>query len=338
MAYAQKRLNILSLLVKEEAVPGVAETPAAGTDAVMIALPGDTPNMMPDEYDFDGSYGDNPAGMSPLPLIVPNGRSGTLEVQMYWRGYGSAYSGVNVSPNRFHALMKGCGHSAAVTTTGGSEKIEYTLQGDDVVPTHLTMEGWGRQVLGASNLVKSTLIGGLGSLSIDAPDLKPPLFKFSYKGIFPSDPAEAAFTLPTLTQTPAVPAMPMTFSIDGTALKTHGWSYEQGRDLSSPRVAQTDGHLGFIAGGNRPMLKVTIEDTLFATFKGYTKRGSAATAAIICGWNQSVQYNRFKITAPTAQIAKVTPAGKGKLGLMDLEILCTPSSVILNNGITFTTD
>lgn len=337
-SYAKKRLNILSLLVKEEAVIGTPETPTAAANAVMLALPGDTPNMMPDEYDFDGSYGENPAGQGPLLQIVPNGRNGTCEAQMFWRGYGGAYSASNVSPNGFHPLMKGCGMTATVTTTGGSEKIVYTLHGDDTTPTHLTMVGWGRQVLGASNLVKTIMSGCLGSLSIDAPDLKPPMFKFAYKGIFTADPAESAFTLPTLTQTPVVPAMPLTFTIDGTALKTHGWSFDQGRDLGTARVPQTDGHLSFVAGGNRPVLKVTIEDELFATFNAYTKRASAATAAIVCGWNQTVQYNRLKIGAPTAQIAKVTPGGKGRLGLMDLEILCTPSSVILNDGLSITTD
>lgn len=129
----------------------------------------------------------------------------------------------------------------------------------------------------------------------------------------------------------------MSFTVDGTALKSYSWSFDQARDLSTERVPGGT-HYGYVAGGMRPTLKITVEEELYATYNAYTKRGSAATAALILGWNQATQYNRFKMTAPQAQLINVTRGGKGKIGTMELEFLLTPSTPVLNDGHSWVAD
>lgn len=340
MVYIPKRMNIISALAKVETTFGVDATPVAATDGVLLQMDGSTANPMPDSYEFEGDNGPNSIGLQPTRRSPPSGRSAAFDLMMYFRGYGSAYSASNVPPNGLHALMKACGYTATSITTPGSESWTYAMHGDSTTPTSNTIYAYCRQVLGASNLVLWKMLAGLGSLKIEASDPKPPLFTFGFKGIA-ADPTEAAFTLPTLVSSPTVPnGSDMTFSIDGTSLKPYGWSFDQGRDISSARVPLTSSgaHLGFVAGGAAPMLKVTIEDELFATFNAWTKRASAASASVILGWNQSTQYNRCKILGPTAQIMKVTPAGKGKIGLIDLELLLTPSVPTANDGHSIVAD
>lgn len=341
MAYISKRMNIISALAKVETTYGVDPTPAAATDGVLLQMDGSTANPMPDAYEFEGDNGPNSVGLQPSRRSPPTGRSSSFDLAMYFRGYGSAYSAVLVPPNGFHALMKACGYTATAAVGAGVEKWTYTTELDSVTPTSLAIYAWTRQVLATSNLVLQKMIGGLGSLKIDVSDPKPPLFTFGYKGITVADPAETAFTLPTLVNTPVIPnAADMTFTVDATPLKLYSWSFDEGRDLSSARVplVSTGAHLGFVAGGAMPVLKVTVEDELLATWNAYTKRGSAATAAVICGWGQTTQYNRFKVSAPTAQIQKVTPAGKGKIGLVEVEFLLTPSTPALSDGYSFIAD
>ncbi len=340
-SYVPKRLNIVSASCAEESPFGTEATIDQTTDGILLQMDGSTALLMPDAYEFEGDNGPNSIGLLPNRRSPPSGRSASIDIMMYFRGFGAAYSVTDLPPNRFHRLMKGCGYTPTVVVTGGSESVTYAPHGDSTTPTSLTIYSWARQVLGAGNLVRTKMIAGLGSLKIDASDPKPPLFTFGYKGVMPGDPAEAAFTLPTLTSTPIVPnGSDMTFTVDGTALKPYGWNFDQGRDLSSPRVPLTSSgaHLGFVAGHSEPVLKVTLEDELYATWNAYTKRGSAATAAVICGYNQSTQYNRFKTSAPTAQIIKVTPAGKGKVGLVDVEFLLTPSVPTANDGYSFIVD
>src|SRR5262245_31490976 len=154
MAYVPKRINIATLLLKEETTFGTEATPSASTDGMLLAMAGNTPNWMPDEVEFDGNLGDNSAGLQGFEYAPPAGRTVSINAPMYFRGYGSAYSASNVPPNGFHVGMKACGYGVTVVTTGGSESITYTPHGDSTTPTSLTGYGWGRQVLGASNLVR----------------------------------------------------------------------------------------------------------------------------------------------------------------------------------------
>lgn len=329
MAYVPKRLNVLSAMAKVEATYNVDPVPAAATDGVLLQIDASTANLMPDVWSYSGDNGPNSVGLEANPWSAPTGRSCTASMPMFFRGAGAAYSASVVPPNGWHVLIKGCGYTATGSFGAGVEKFTYTPTADSVTPTSNTIYLNGRQVLSASNMVLQKMNGGLGTMKVNAGDPKPALFSFDYKGVSGGDPAETAFTLPTLVNTPVVPnSAGLTFTIDGTALRVYSWSFDEGRDLGTERVALTTAaaHFGFVGGPWKPIIKFTVEDELFATYNGYTKLASKAGASVILGWNQTVQYNRIKLLAPQAQIMTVTPSGKGRSGLVDIQCLCVPTT------------
>lgn len=335
--YADNRLNIIEGLIKLETTPGTDATPAAATDAVWLAMPGDTANMMPDQYGFSGDNGPNSVGTGPRQFSAPSQRSGTCDLPHFFQGPGIAYSSSVTALNAIHTIMKTCGYTATGTFTGGSEIWTYTPTGDATTPATATIYGFSRQQRGASTMRKSVITFGMGSLKCAASGLAPAIFTPSYRGIFTADPAEASFTGPTLAATPTPPNMAgAVFTVDGTALDLYNFSWDPGRDISSDRVAVTSagGYQGSVAGGWMPKLKVQVEDKLLATWNPYTKRSSAATAAVVLTLG-TVQYNKRTLNMATAQITNVTPSGKGKIGLMDVEFTGIPSTPAGNDHHTW---
>lgn len=336
IAYAAIRRNVLAVALKQEAVFGTDIVPTTSANAVWIAKAGNTPNIMPDAYGFDGSNGPQSAGLQPRQYSAPSQRSGTIDIDYQHQGPGSAYSTTVFALNGGDAIMQTCGYSKTLVVTGGSESITYTPTGDGTTPLSASIYGFDGQVLGAGNMRRKILTGAMGSLKVAAPGLGVPTWTASYKGIF-SGPTEQSFTPPTLATTTIAPNMAgATFTIDGTALKLYNWSWDAVRSMTGDRVAVTTagGYQGSVAGSWAPKLTVTFEDELLGTYSGWTKRASAGSVAVVLTLG-TVQYNIRTLNVAQGQISKVTDGGKDSIGLTTLEIMCIPSSPAGNDSHTW---
>lgn len=332
--YVASRLNLLEALIKTETTYGTDATPSATTDAVWLAQPGNSPNIMPDTWGFSGDNGPNSVGLQPRLYSSPSQRSGSIDLSLYFRGAGAAYAAGVTPLDGFHTILKACGYTATGSFTSSAETWTYAPTGDGTTPTSATIYAYGRQIDGTSNFRKSVLTGAMGSLKVASSDLKPPLWTASFKGIYPSDPTEATYTAPTLTSGVIAPNGNLSAAtIDGTTLKVYSWAFDAGRDLSSERVYlnATGGHAGFVSAGYKPTLKITIEDEKFSTFNPYTKLSSKASVAVVLTIG-STQYNKVTLNVPQGQIIGVTPSGKGSIGTYDLDIICQPSTYAGNDS------
>lgn len=341
MAYVPKRLLVYSAEVKQETTYNTENAPAAATDAFYLQYDNDTvPEMVAEEFEFDGNLGPNAVGLGPNLQVAPSGRGARVEMPTYFRGGGAAYSASVFGKNRWHQMMLAAGYVGTLDATASSEKWTYVQAAPSVTPTSVTGYFWAKQLDGETKLERVKVTGGLADLKVDCANPQPPKFTFSLMGVY-GDIADATFTDPTLAATPLPPlSTDLTFSYGSfTTAEVYGFNFALNRDLASKRVPLTSsgGHRGQVAGGYRPTLDVLIEQTKFADFNPYSIRAAASTAALALV-NGSTQYNRVKFNGPQAQLIGIANQNRGRIPLWKLTFLLPPSTPAGTDSHNWVTD
>lgn len=304
-----------------------------GTDGAQLC---DIPSFKPDIYIHDGHRGRAPGAGGILPLVPPSGYGFEGKVDMYPIGFNAAYSVSNVPPG-VHQLLSICGMQPTGSFTGGSEKYTYAPESGPLGFDSGTVEGYvdGQKYPG---------MGVYGSFVITSTGPDVPMWSFDLKGIgngLPTDAAVPAITYPSALILPPK-ATNITLSIGTgtpfTAAKVRGFTFTQNRALSQRANSNAGGHAGFTPGLRSPTFEVTIEQTLLV---GLTNPWYSATQINPYGMKQdrnsllvtltvgSVQYNRYQLNFPQAQLLTVEDFEDGSTALWKLVFTCpmsTPSA------------
>lgn len=334
MVFIPKRLTVLSAEIKEESVFGVESAPAAATDAFYLQFDQEeVPELVTENFEFDGDLGPNAVGYAPNRKVAPSGRSGKVAMGCYFRGAAAAYSALIFPKNRFHLAMKMAGYAPTGSFTASAEKFTYNPIGPEVTPVSGTGYFWGKQLLGEAKMERVKLFAALANLKVDCQNPRPPKFVFDTVGIF-NEIADATFTAPTLDSTPLPPlGSNLVFSYGAfSAAEVYGFMFDQGRKLTTARVPLNNGgtHLGIVPGSRRATLDVTIQQTKFSDWNAYDIRDLANTAALTLT-NGATQYNIIELLGPQAQLADVKQTGRGNIPQWTLQFLLVPSTPAAND-------
>ncbi len=299
------------VLVKAESTYGTDPTPDTSNDGVrFVERPVWTPGWL-----FDGNYGLANATPSNVRRVPPQGRFWEITHKAHAKGRGSAYTSSSVKVPDIHELLKACGLTATVTTTGGSEKWDFTpdaVSPSAATPTSVTMYGYKQ-----GELMKATGCYGSFTVTADGPGI--PVWDFAMKGIAAQD--ETSVTVGNITYTAASvnPPAAAGITIDigtFTGAVVRSFKFTQDRALL-PRqnLAASGAHSGFIPGIRNPLLEVTIEahasmtsdgwDTTYVGVYDMWRDALTSYSATTLDCNITVggtQYNRWKLLCPQVQL------------------------------------
>jgi hypothetical protein len=343
-----KLVHTIAVLLKEESTYGTPVALAAATDAFQMFYDGrDFGAPLNIAYAEDGDLGVPVGELGRLKRVTPSGRSATLQLPSLFRGGGAAYS-ASVLPS-IHRLMKAMGFDATLDATGGAEKYTYAATAAGGVGTSLTMEAYARQIPGG-NVEKFPLTGAIGTFAIEAQNAKPPRWMFDLSSLINGEIVEAANispTYPLLTVDPPK-AAGMAIGIGSFAANAvvRSWSYRHQREiLPRPSLSSADATAGFVPGGRQPMITVTVEASAFVGTPFHASGGidpyrlhKDAPTLVFTLTVGSVQFNRFKINMPQAQVVEVRPGQDGAVATVELDIIGHQSTPILKDDVNFVTD
>lgn len=325
------------LLAKAESAYGDATAVSNTADGILV-----TNDMVPThEYAHDGGRRPPPGMAGNMRRVAPSGRTTRWEAHHDMKGFAAAYSASNVPSG--HRLILAAGFDGAVTTTGGSEKWDYTFTPKGTTPTSLSVELYGRET-------KFPVNGVYADLRIEAPDMGVPNWIFPMVGRAgtTADSAIPAITYPTLTTEPPK-ATTITFTMGdfvGNAV-VRSWSFTLNRQIGF-RANQNaaSGHAGFSPGRRSPMLEVLIEATDLVNSPYHTSAGldpynffEAATEVSFQLQTGATQYNRWKLIPGKVQMANaVAEEDDEGAALWRLTLQCNPTSVNNNDDVTIRFD
>lgn len=327
MPLPDRLAQTVGLLMKPEAVYGVAETLSNSADGCFLYLgDGDPPNPTEIDYAFDGKIGRAPGNLVNSRRTTPAGGSRGFEVPIQARGLGSLYSAILTPPNEVHRCLQGAGFVPTYSATPTPQWL-YSMM-DAGVLTGLTarMFAHGSQWDGR---------GVLLNLDIESEGLGVPIWRFRAVSIasLPTDQALPAVTYAQANIMPPV-AQGITLTIGGYApsvVKSVRLSMNTSTD--KPRLAQNvaGGHAGYNRGASVPTMVVTMERPARSAFDPEALRASAATQAVIWGVG-STQYNRYTITMPTAQITGCAPGNDNDSATVEVTLEGHGSTPALNDA------
>lgn len=299
-----KHTEALGVISKLETTYNSDSAPAS-TDAVRIIKP--RPEITA-RYAYDGSRGIQGGGFGSLQRQTPTGRSVSGSVKMEGKGRGAAYTSSSVEVPDVHRWLRAAGLDAAVSTTGGAEKWEFTPTGGTTAPASLTSWFYGRGEVWKVN-------GIYANLKITADGVGIPVWEFPFAGTMATDPADV--TLPSLTYTVPTIIPPVATNIafsfaNLTSCVLRSFDFDLGRGFDNPRVNQmtTAGHAGFQPSPRDPKLTVTLEATALQG-SPYTATGAldpynlvknATTGALNLGPIGGTQYNKWSLVFAQAQM------------------------------------
>ena len=317
---------ILGALAKLEGSYAAGGTVSTATDGLLLAELAD----LNEDFAHDGSRAKPPGTSGNLPNVAPAGSFVETTLKAEPRGFGAAYSASNLPPE--HVMMRIAGHDAAITLTGGLEKVVYTpTPGDSTFASALL----GLYSRGSLWMLK----GAYADWVWGADGPKVPLSEYAIKALFTSvaDASVPSITYPaSAVQSPV--AANIAFTIGGVStLVVKKFQFKKNRSLSPRLDMNSGGHAGFAVGRRGPTLEVTIEEPATATYDARAKRRSAVSEALSLTIG-SVQYNRDKLTAPAAQLISVKPSTEETTATLDLVYQLNPSAVGLNDEYARTFD
>jgi hypothetical protein len=289
-----KLTHNFGLLAKVESVYGTDPTPVVGTDGVLVVAE----PLIQLAYLYDGQrVGKNPGSLGRMKPAGKAGREGTVTLTTEAFGSTSAYSASNVPS--IHTLMRGCGMSATVDATGGSESVTYAPVNS--AWESLTLWAYARGQLGKLN-------GAYGNLTITADGPGVPVWEFEYQGmgVVPTD-----VTLPAITydNTDVIPPRAQDISLligDYASAVVRSFNFQtQVQRGNRVDLNAAAGHGGFALGYREPQLEVVIEaDTLTtstpwhaaATLNPYQLLEAASELATVSLTVGATQYNKYTLT------------------------------------------
>lgn len=323
-----KVLHVLGLLAKKEATYGAGITLSTATDGVLLQY-ADKNVGAPVElnYAFNGEMGPSVASLAQTPLVAPSGRSLQGDLPMRFRGPGATYS-ATVVPS-IHLFLEASGFTASLTS--GAYTYVPTAPGTSYDSLALEMYTRGE---------KWPAEGVLANLAFSFDNPQPPIFTFKVRGVnttLPTDVAAPSITYPTLPITPLSSAI--TFTLGSfTAGVVYSGSGDLQRDIEAARVALTagGGHLGFVPGMRKPMIKVVLEQTAFTTaspwhaaasFNPYQLREAATQLGMQLKFAAGTTVGgSLSFLSSQAQIMDVKPGNNGPIATVELTLQLTESA------------
>lgn len=307
---------------------------AAATDGIQVC---EIPTVKPDVYIHAGERGKAPGAGGPLPLVAPSGYGFEGTAAMYPVGAGAAYS-AGVVPPGIHNLIQSAGCQATGSFGAGTEKYTYSPISGPTGFTSLTVQAFFDTQQYSAAGVYSTLI-----ISSTGPDI--PLWHFDLKGTMTGIPVEA--TVPAIVYPPATRLPPkatnITFSLGTgtpfTTAKVKGFTFTLNRNLTQRADSNSGGHAGFTPGKRDATFEITIEQTSTASVTsapwytatqlnpyGLKSDRSVVGLSLNIG---AVQYNRWQLNMPQAQVLTVEDFEDGNTATWKIVFLLsmsTPSS------------
>lgn len=311
-----KHTEAIGVITKLESTYNTDSSPAS-TDAVRIIKP--RPELTA-RWAYDGSRAVQGGGFGTRQRQTPTGRSVTGSIKMEGKGRGAAYTSSGVEVPDVHRWLRSSGFDAAVTTSAGSEKWDFTPTSGTTAPASNTSWFYGRGELWKVN-------GIYANLKITADGTGIPVWEFPFVGTMGTDPADAS--LPSLTYTAPTIVPPVATNVAFTfANLTSGivrsFDFDLGRTIDNARVNQNTSaaHAGFQPGPRDPKLTFTIEATSLqgspytatSALDPYQLVKNATTGAFSLTVG-GTQYNRWKLIFAQAQFVSVEPVDEGSVAL-----------------------
>lgn len=230
---------------------------------------------------------------------TPRGRVVDVEIPWEVKGKGSAY--VLSTDVEGDPLIQSCGMGVVVSTTGGSEKLTYTLAESG----HKSCT-----IYGYAGGIRYIILGSRGNLIWEGKPGEDGVVKFVMTGLLVSDPATQS--VPASTYDASLPpnAIGMGFSLNPGSPYTPrfgGWELNLGNEVDVVEDANgTDGLAEIRIMGREnpgPQFKCTIEKDLLATYNPEALLNSRTSHAIAMALG-ATQYNRFKLSVASAYITE----------------------------------
>lgn len=331
------KLNIArALLLKAEASYNAGGTVTATADGFLLAEP-TTPTITP-LHDGSRRPSAPPAMGGNMRRVPPTAFEIAFPILHEAKGAAAAYS-ASAFPS-VHRAVLGSGFTGAVTTTGGSERWDYTPDALSATPTSLLGELYARKE-------KYPFAGGYLTLdSIEAAELGVPLWTFGLRGILGTiaDAAIPAVTYPTLTTEPPR-AVNIGFTLGDFAANAvvRSWALRMNHEIAA-RANQNaaGGHAGFSRGRRNPVFECLVEAPNLVGSPYHSSTGidpwnffanaTEVAAQLSIG---SVQYNRYSLLFGRVQMAQpVQLEDDGPTALYRLTLQVNPTSMSLNDDVT----
>lgn len=336
-----KLSQILAVMGKEETTYGTAVALATTADGIQLQFDNRDYPWATLDYAYDGDLGPSVGNLGTVLRAAKAGRSLKYEAPTRAKGAGAAYT-ASVLPS-VHRLLKASGCDAALTTTSAAEKYVYSPSAPGTTYTSLTMELYGRGE-------KVPLIGVLSDINIEFPNGGPPLWRFGLNGYLSADISDVA--TPTITypltsvQAPLANGVVLTLgSLSANAVLYSG-SFALNREIL-PRVALTGsgGHLGFVPRGRQPEAKVVLEATALVgtpftsstAFDAYKLEEAATSLAFSIRFG-TVQYNKWLLSFPQAQVIAAAPTVVNGVACVELTVRAYTSTPVAADDMTITFD
>lgn len=309
------RPRVLAVAVKIETTSGTDSVPTLAANAVsLIGVP--SLNL---GYLERGKRGDVVTGiLGNVDRAAPAGRNVSIDLKLEVKGFGAAYSAVNLP--EVDVLLRGAGLSQAVVTTGGSESVTYKTL-DDQMET-FTLYAWT-----ANKLWR--LVGCVAKPKLSGTALQRGIWDFSVQGKLVTDPATTAFAAPTLNQTvpPLFHSGAAQIGLWTTAvaepLIIKSAELDFGTTVSERSSAgAADGIIGWIISDRNARLKMAVEQVTLATFDPYAASKQNSSGAIDTKAQYqygTVQYNRLKVFSGRWALEAPTHADVNNLSGWDLQ-------------------
>lgn len=308
------RSRNVSILAKIESTYGVDAVPVAA-DGLYAAI-GGLPEIVQEANTLnDVSRGGVLSKMQPAP---PGPRSFRFSVRVPLRGRGAAYS-ASVKP-KVGTLLRACGFSETLVTTGGSESVTYKPRssGWESASIYVYLDGLLYKMLGSRGNVNFTMrTGGIAfaEFTLDA---------------FYADPTDVAAVFPT--GEPTLP--PPTFVSSAFQLGTANYAAPfqsinvdmKNQVVLLPDSTKADG-IGSVEIVDRiPDGSFDPEAALVATFNYYSAWKSQTLQDM--SWQLGgVQYNRVKFTLPEVALSQVTVGDRNGAA-----IFTTPFTIVSSSS------
>jgi hypothetical protein len=319
--------QVIGFLGKEEATYGVAETLSTSADGMLPFLAdGDPAPPEAIDYVFDGGIGRSPGTLAPALRAAPNGRFRSGMFQALFRGRGAAYSGTDLPPLEVHRALKAAGFDANYSASPTPQWL-YTPTAAGTTFTSLTLRQYAQ-----ASIYEQT--GVLFNWSFTADGLGVPIHEFAYTGLIalPTDQSLPAITYPTAGILPPVASAVVENIGAWSAATIRSVSLQTQRSIDNPRAGQNlaSGHAGFTPGGMVPQLTLVVERPARSTYNAESIRDLGTSAAVNVQFG-TVQYNRWRVDFPQAQLISVTPQNDGPVATMELVFQAHPSTPALND-------
>lgn len=314
---------IYGLLAKAETTYLTYSTPTVGTNGVMVA---EYPELAV-SFGETGLRGPAPGNAGVLIPTAPAAPIYEFTAKMESRGGGAAYS-ASVYPNE-HVFLQMAGFTAAVTTTGGSERWTYTPTPGSTANVSGSLIAYTDQEI---HLMKG---GYCSNATYEIENGKPAMWTFDVKAAqngAPTDDAGGA-TAKTITYSSVVPFIvsPLVMTINSVStLVLDRFTFAMNRDVG-PRAK---GAYGFHPGRRAPTISFTVEKEAKATIDFEALR-AAGTAFAVSATFGSTQYNRDVWSFPQAKISDLKAVADGERALYEVTCALYSSTPILNDEIDY---